>query len=58
MRVFLQVYKELELAIQLGSEYAQKLLKHPNVVVSAFTFSHLNLDCRIVVSSVRAIVGI
>ena len=36
MRVFLQVYKELELAIQLGSEYAQKLLKHPNVMVSTF----------------------
>ncbi|CAI8009389.1 Phospholipase D2 [Geodia barretti] len=32
VRVFLQAYKELELAIQLGSEYAQKLLKHPNVV--------------------------
>ena len=34
VRVFLQVYKELELAIQLGSEYAQNLLEHPNIVVS------------------------
>ena len=41
VRVFIQVYKELELAIQLGSEYAQKILKHPNIVVSmSHTHTH------------------
>ena len=34
VRVFLQVYKEMDIAINLGSEFAKSLLKHPNIVVS------------------------
>jgi phospholipase D1/2 len=32
VRIFLLIYKELELAIQLGSEYALHTLEHPNIV--------------------------
>ena len=33
VRVFIQLYKEVELAIGLGSEYCQSLLRHKNIVV-------------------------
>ena len=38
--MFVLVYKEIELAIQLGSEYAVNILKHPNIVVSLHTHTH------------------
>ena len=34
VKIFIQIYREVELAIQLGGEYAQNVLKHPNIVVS------------------------
>ena len=33
VRVYIQIYKEVTVAIVLGSEYAKEELKHPNIVV-------------------------
>ena len=34
VKIFIQLYKEFEPALSLGSEFAQNVLKHPNIVVS------------------------
>ena len=34
VRVFIQLYKEIPLALDLASEYAQQVLGHHNIVVS------------------------
>ena len=34
VRVYIQLYKEIQIALNLGSEYVQKVITHPNVVVS------------------------
>ena len=34
VKVFIQLYKEITLAVDLGSGFAVDNLKHPNIVVS------------------------
>ena len=33
VKVYIQIYKEVTVAIVLGSEYVKENLKHPNIVV-------------------------
>lgn len=35
VKVYIQLYKELTLAVELGSEFTVNTLNHPNIVVSA-----------------------
>ena len=40
VRVYIQLYKEVLLAIDLGSEFVTQVLKHPNIVVSGGSLQH------------------
>ena len=41
MRVYIQLYKELTLAVELGSEFTLTTLNHPNIVVSIIMFGNV-----------------
>ena len=34
VKIYIQLYKEVTLAVQLGSEFTVNILSHPNIVVS------------------------
>lgn len=42
VKIFIQLYKEFEPALSLGSEFAQNVLKHPNIVVSCWAQNMIN----------------
>ena len=44
MKVFIQLYKEITLAVDLGSEFVLESLNHPNIVVSYVTQSTYNKE--------------
>ena len=44
MKVFIQLYKEITLAVDLGSEFVLESLNHPNIVVSYLTQSTYNKE--------------
>ena len=38
VKIFIQLYKEITLAVDLGSGYALENLKHPNIIVSKVVY--------------------
>ena len=44
VKIFIQLYKEITLAVDLGSEFVLENLKHPNIIVSNFESCFISGD--------------
>ena len=55
MKIFIQLYKEITLAVDLGSEFVLESLNHPNIVVSQLNLCTCTIHVHHLLASNKAL---